>query len=117
MLQQPLLAILLSASCALQAAAQTGASSSVITAPPTKSSTRSSPAVTATPTSSDPPDVYLNVPTLSVGRIELEVDDLSAELNLNARVASLVTLNAGVNVAISKVNLTIVDVGKYSRSI
>ena len=56
------------------------------------------------------PDVYLNVPNLSVGRIELDVDNLQADLNLNAQVASLVTINAGVQVGIQKVNLTIADV-------
>ena len=81
-----------------------------------KSSTTaaSSPAVTASPTASSgaasPPDVYLTVPTLSVGRIELDVDDLQANINLNAQVANLVTLNAGVAVSIQKVNLTIADV-------
>jgi len=74
----------------------------------------STPAVTAKPATSDsasgPPDVYLTVPTLSVGRIELDVDDLQANINLNAQVANLVTLNAGVAVSIQKVNLTIADV-------
>ena len=56
------------------------------------------------------PDVYLNVPTLSVGKIELDVDDLVANINLNAQVAGLVTLNAGVAVSIEKVNITITDV-------
>lgn len=59
---------------------------------------------------STPPDVWLNVPNLSVGRIELDVDDLRADINLNAQVASLVTLNAGVAVSIQQVNLTISDV-------
>lgn len=54
--------------------------------------------------------MYLTVPQLSVGRIELDVDDLQANINLNAQVANLVTLNAGVAVSIQKVNLTIVDV-------
>jgi len=45
-----------------------------------------------------------------VGRIELDVDNLQANLNLNAQVASLVTINAGVAVSIQKVNLTITDV-------
>ena len=57
-----------------------------------------------------PPDVKLNVPTLSVGRIELDVDNLSADINLNANIASLVSINAGVQVSIQKVNLTISDV-------
>ena len=57
-----------------------------------------------------PPDVLLNVPKLHVGRIELNVDNLKADINLNANVASLVTINAGVALSIQKVNLTIVDV-------
>lgn len=112
MLHHLLLGLALSATCALEVAAQTAASPSATTAPSTNSGTRASSTVSATPTSSEPPDVYLNVPTLSVGRIELDVEDLSADINLNARIASLVTLNAGVNVAIKKVNLTITDVGE-----
>jgi hypothetical protein len=54
--------------------------------------------------------VLLYVPNLSVGRIELVVENLQADLNLNAQVASLVTINAGVSVSIQKVNLTIADV-------
>ncbi|KAK3399481.1 hypothetical protein B0T20DRAFT_410076 [Sordaria brevicollis] len=57
-----------------------------------------------------PPDVLLRVPELHVGRIELDVDNLRAEVNLAAEVASLVTLNAGVQVGIDKVNITIADV-------
>lgn len=56
------------------------------------------------------PDVYLNVPNLSVSKIELDVDDLQANINLQAKVAGLVTLNAGVAVSIEKVNITIADV-------
>ncbi|EXJ91884.1 hypothetical protein A1O3_00434 [Capronia epimyces CBS 606.96] len=81
---------------------------------PTTAGTSSTGAGTGTASavspSATPPDVYLNVPNLSVGRIELDVDDLRAEINLNAQVASLVTLNAGVAVSIQQVNLTIVDV-------
>jgi len=61
--------------------------------------------------SGDAPDVYLTVPTLTVGRIELNVDNLKADINLNAQVAGLVQINAGVAVSIQKVNLTIADVG------
>ena len=50
------------------------------------------------------------MPTLSVGLIELDVDNLQADINLNAAVAGLVTLNAGVAVSIAKVNLTIQNV-------
>ena len=59
---------------------------------------------------SAPPDVYLNVPQLSVGRIELVVENLAADINLNAQVANLVSINAGVKVGIETVNLTIADV-------
>jgi hypothetical protein len=50
------------------------------------------------------------VPTISVGLIELDVDNLQADINLNAAVAGLVTLNAGVAVSIANVNLTIQNV-------
>lgn len=90
-----------SASASSSAAAGTSsANNSPITATPS----------TSTAASASPPDVHLTVPTLSVGRIELDVDDLSADINLNAKVASLVTLNAGVAVSVQKVNITIADV-------
>ena len=54
--------------------------------------------------------MLLRVPELHVGRIELDVDNLRAEVNLAAEVANLVTLNAGVQVGIDKVNITIADV-------
>jgi hypothetical protein len=38
------------------------------------------------------------------------VDNLQADINLNAQVANLVSLNAGVAVSVQKINLTIVDV-------
>ncbi|KAM0343785.1 hypothetical protein ACHAPU_008213 [Fusarium lateritium] len=57
-----------------------------------------------------PPDVHLKVPELSVGRIELDVDNLHADINLNADIAKLVQINAGIQIGIDKVNITIVDV-------
>ena len=51
------------------------------------------------------------MPTIGVKRIELDVENLTADINLNANVASLVTVNAGVALSITKVNLTISDVG------
>ncbi|KAF2636824.1 hypothetical protein P280DRAFT_408638 [Massarina eburnea CBS 473.64] len=77
----------------------------------TTSRTTSSPSVSTTSTTSTTaPDVYLNVPELHVGRIELIVEQLQADLNLNAKVAGLVTVNAGVQVSVQKINITIVDV-------
>ena len=54
--------------------------------------------------------MLLQVPNLSVKRIELDVDNLQAEVNLAASVANLVTINAGVQVGVQKVNITIADV-------
>ncbi|KAF2264033.1 hypothetical protein CC78DRAFT_560505 [Lojkania enalia] len=78
------------------------------TPPPAGSGSSTAPPEVA-PTSS-PPDVYLNVPELHVGRIELNVDDLQADINLNAKVAGLVQINAGVQVGVQKINITIADV-------
>ncbi|THX67470.1 hypothetical protein D6D08_06677 [Aureobasidium pullulans] len=99
----------------LHASAQTAASSaSATTAPRTITSARNSTTSTSSrssaATSGAAPDVYLNVPELHVGRIELTVDKLSADLNLNAKVANLVQLNAGVQVSVEKVNITIAEV-------
>lgn len=62
------------------------------------------------PTGDSPPDVLLRIPELSVKKIELDVDNLNAEINLAAQIASLVEVNAGVQVGIKKVNITIADV-------
>ncbi|RDW59560.1 hypothetical protein BP6252_12647 [Coleophoma cylindrospora] len=81
--------------------AQTSASNGTKTTTRTASTTSSNSTV---------PDVYLNVPNLSVGRIELDVDDLTANINLAANVAGLVSINAGVAISVQKINLTITDV-------
>jgi hypothetical protein len=59
--------------------------------------------------SSTAPHVLLNVRQLSVGRIELDVDNLVADINLNANVASLVKINARAAASITKVNITMSD--------
>lgn len=60
---------------------------------------------------SDKPDVFLHVPDVHVGEIYLDVEDLDAHLSLQARLANLVELVAGVHVHIGKVELDIKDVG------
>jgi len=65
---------------------------------------------TYAPWGSTPADVMLKVPNLSIGRIELDVDNLQAEVNLAAEIANLVSINAGVQLGIRKVNITIADV-------
>ncbi len=59
---------------------------------------------------SDKPDVFLDVPELHVGEIYLDVEDLDAHLSLQARLANLVQVVAGVHVHIGKVELDIKDV-------
>lgn len=99
---------------ATQILAQT--TSSAATPPPTPSRTAApiGNGTTTTPpdvaTTSTEPDVYLNVPELHVGRIELDVEELQADINLNAKVAGLVQVNAGVQVSVQKINITIADV-------
>jgi hypothetical protein len=53
------------------------------------------------------PDVYLEVPNLRVDEILLEVDNLEVHLALDARVANLVSLKAGVDATIGNVKLEI----------
>jgi hypothetical protein len=52
-------------------------------------------------------DVVLDIPNLCVQRIFLKVDSVTAKLNLNARVANLVRIDAGADVLIGTVDLTI----------
>src|SRR3982750_3586791 len=52
-------------------------------------------------------DVVLVIPNLCVNRIFLKVDSVTAKLNLNARVANLVRVDAGADVLIGNVDLTI----------
>lgn len=58
-----------------------------------------------------PPDVYLRVPDLSIGRLELDVDNLKADISLSASVANLVSVRAGVAVGVEKINISIAEVG------
>ncbi len=53
------------------------------------------------------PDVVLDVPNLSVDEISVVVDKLAADLNLDAKVASLVQIHAGLTVSVDKVQITI----------
>ncbi|KAM7198854.1 hypothetical protein V8F33_004868 [Rhypophila sp. PSN 637] len=67
--------------------------------PPPQSSataTSSSPPPSSTGGSGDTPDVHLKVPNLSVGKIELDVDNVRAEVNLAAEIANLIEINAGL---------------------
>jgi hypothetical protein len=52
-------------------------------------------------------DVVLDIPNVCVNRLFLKVDSVTAKLNLDARVANLVRVNAGVDVLIGTVDLTI----------
>ncbi len=58
-------------------------------------------------TSASDPDVLLQIPNLSVESIDLQVDNLKAHVNLDAKLANLLSLTAGVDASIDKVKLTI----------
>ncbi|KAI0835620.1 hypothetical protein F5Y06DRAFT_275885 [Hypoxylon sp. FL0890] len=55
------------------------------------------------------PDVYLNA-SVSVGEIDIEVDNITAKINLNAKVLNLLNLRAGVDASIDRVSLKIQNV-------
>jgi hypothetical protein len=57
--------------------------------------------------SRDEPDVLLDVPKLTVEEISLEVDNLHAQIALEARLADLVQLRVGADVEIERVSLEI----------
>lgn len=107
--------LLASVACLISAQETTPQSETTLTTTedgtPTETSTGTTqpdPSPTSAPLG--PPDVHLKVPELSVGRIELDVDKLRADINLKADIARLVQINAGVQVSIDKVNITIADV-------
>lgn len=56
-----------------------------------------------------PPDVYLKA-NVDVGEIYIDVEELTAEINIKAQVLNLLTFNAGVDVSIEKVTLDIQNV-------
>jgi len=55
------------------------------------------------------PDVFLNA-SVSVKEIDIEVDNLSAKINLDLQILELLQFNAGVDLSIDSVNLLIQDV-------
>ncbi|KAI2615534.1 hypothetical protein GGR54DRAFT_294057 [Hypoxylon sp. NC1633] len=55
------------------------------------------------------PDVYLNA-SVSVGEIDIEVDNITAKINLDAQVLNLLHFTAGVDASIDRVSLKIQNV-------
>jgi hypothetical protein len=53
------------------------------------------------------PDVLLDVPVLKVDEIHLEVDDLNAQVSLQAEVLNLLKLHVGADVSLGRVSLDI----------
>ncbi|KAF7293037.1 hypothetical protein MIND_01203100 [Mycena indigotica] len=56
-----------------------------------------------------PPDVFLNA-SVSVDNITIDVQNITAKINLSAQVLALLDFNAGVDVSIDRVRLEIDDV-------
>jgi hypothetical protein len=59
---------------------------------------------------SDEPDVFIDVPKLHVGKLEIDVERLQAHLALRAQVANLVALVAGAHAEVDKVRINIEDI-------
>ncbi|KAI0419320.1 hypothetical protein F5X98DRAFT_373120 [Xylaria grammica] len=55
------------------------------------------------------PDVFLNA-TVSVGEIDIEVENITAKINLDAKVLNLLHFTAGVDASINRVRLSIQNV-------
>ncbi len=64
-------------------------------------------AATEEETDDQQPDVLLDVPTVKVDEISLEVDDLRARVSLHTRLANMLELSAGADVSISRVKLEV----------
>lgn len=58
------------------------------------------------------PDVFLNA-SVHVGEISLEVTNITAKINLDAQVLSLLSFNAGVDASIDRVRLLIQEVNAH----
>src|ERR671920_28661 len=56
------------------------------------------------------PDVVLDVPTLNVEEIDLEVEDLQVRVALQAVLADLVQINVGLKAELGEVKLTVKDI-------
>ncbi|MFF7314126.1 hypothetical protein [Streptomyces sp. NPDC008137] len=61
------------------------------------------------------PDVFLDVPTLKVEEIDLDVEDLRAHVSLQAEVLDLLKLNVGADVTLGQVHLGISGVEAQAR--
>jgi pyruvate/2-oxoglutarate dehydrogenase complex dihydrolipoamide acyltransferase (E2) component len=55
----------------------------------------------------DDPDVVLDVPTLNIEELDLEVEDLRAHVSVRAELANFVNINIGVDAYLDKVKLGI----------
>ena len=61
------------------------------------------------------PDVLLDVPVLKVEEINLEVEDLNAQISLQAEVLSLLKLHVGADVSLGRVSLDIKGVDAVAQ--
>jgi hypothetical protein len=59
---------------------------------------------------SDEPDVWVDVPEVHVGELDIDVEHLDAQLALRTQVAGLLSLVAGVQVSVDNVKIVLKDV-------
>ena len=79
------------------------------TGDPTSTTYETADTTTNVSTTVPSPDVFLNA-SVYIGEIDIQVENLTAKINLQAQVLSLLSFNAGVDVSIDRVNLLIQDV-------
>ncbi|QKG21408.1 hypothetical protein [Actinomadura verrucosospora] len=53
------------------------------------------------------PDVFLDVPAVKVDEVQIEVDELRADVSLHAAVLDVLSLGVGADVSLGRVNLTL----------
>ena len=71
--------------------------------------TADTPAAGNVSATNPPPDVFLNA-SVHIGEIDIDVENVTAKINLAAQVLNLLQFNAGVDASINRVNLLIQNV-------
>jgi hypothetical protein len=78
---------------------------------------RNQAAAARTTDAANQPDVLVDIPNLSVEDVRLDVQSVHVQVALDARVANLLTVNAGADAGIERVRLQISGVGAEARLI
>ena len=61
------------------------------------------------------PDLFLDVPHLTVGKLELSVEDLAVKVSVTASVANIVNLNLAVEASVAKTSMSLAGIAAALR--